>query len=224
MDTETLIRSLAEKVEPVRPLRSPWRRTASWAAMAAVYLVVLVAVMSPRSDLSVRMQEPAFLLEQTAALLTGLAAAVAAFMTVVPGARPTMALLPLAPLSLWLGTVTVGVVQEYSLAGGGLLAWRADWGCVVTVLVGAAVPGVAMVRMLRSGVPLTPRLSALLGGLAAAGFGNLGVCLFHPHSSSLIVLFWHCGTVLALAVLAGVAGTRLLRWPAPPNASGTVPV
>jgi hypothetical protein len=219
MDTETLIRSLAEKVEPVRPLRSPWRRTAAWAAIAAIYLVVLVAVMSPRSDLSARMQEPGFLFEQTAALLTGLAAAVAAFASVVPGARRRMALLPLVPLLLWLGTVTVGAAQEYSLAGGGALAWRADWACVATVLVGASVPAAAMARMLRRGVPLSPRLSAALGGLAAAGFGNLGVCLFHPHSSNLIVLFWHCGTVLVLAALAGTMGARLLRWPAAAHAS-----
>jgi hypothetical protein len=167
------------------------------------------------------MQEPGFLLEQTAALLTGLAAAVAAFASVVPGGRRVIALLPLVPLSLWLGTVTVGAAQEYSLAGGGPLAWRSDWACVVTVLVGASVPAAAMVRMLRRGVPLSPHLSAALGGLAAAGLGNLGVCLFHPHSSSLIVLFWHCGTVLALAVLAGIVGPWLC-WPSPRSASRAV--
>jgi hypothetical protein len=42
---------------------------------------------------------------------------------------------------------------------------------------------------------------------------NLGVCVFHPHSSNLILLFWHCGTVLVLAALAGMAGRHLLRWP-----------
>jgi hypothetical protein len=67
--------------------------------------------------------------------------------------------------------------------------------------------------MLRRGVPLSPRLTAALGGLAAAGLGNLGVCLFHSHSSNLIVLVWHCGTILAVAALAGMAGGRLLRWP-----------
>jgi len=219
MDTEHLIRSLAGNVEPVEPLRSPWRRTAAWAAIAALYALVLIVVMSPRSDLGARMQEPRFLLEQLAALLTGLAAAAAAFATVVPGRRRTMALLSLAPLSVWLGTVAASAAQEYSLAGFSVLTWRTDWACVVTILVGAAVPGVAMVRMLRRGVPLTPHLSAALGGLAAAGLGNLGVCLFHPHSSNLILLVWHCGTVLVLAALAGAVGTRLLRWPASPNAT-----
>jgi hypothetical protein len=67
--------------------------------------------------------------------------------------------------------------------------------------------------MLQCGAPLTPRLSSAFGALAAAGLGNLGVCFFHPHSSDLILLFWHCGSVFAFTALAGVAGTYLLRWP-----------
>jgi hypothetical protein len=71
-----------------------------------------------------------------------------------------------------------------------------------------------MLRMLRRGAPLTPHLTAALGGLAAAGLGNLGICLFHPHTSNLVMLVWHCGTVLAVAALAGVVGGQLLHWPA----------
>jgi hypothetical protein len=70
-----------------------------------------------------------------------------------------------------------------------------------------------MAMMLRRGAPLTPRLTAALGGLAAAGLGNLGICLFHPHDSNLVMLVWHCGTVLVLAALAGAAGGQLLQWP-----------
>ena len=70
-----------------------------------------------------------------------------------------------------------------------------------------------MGAMLRRGAPVAPHVSAAFGALAAAGLGNLGVCLFHPHSLSLILLFWHCGTVLVLATVAGVAGGRILQWP-----------
>ena len=73
--------------------------------------------------------------------------------------------------------------------------------------------------MLRRGASITPRLTAALGGLAAAGLGNLAACLFDPHSSNLVVLVWHCGTVLAVAALAGITGAHLLRWPP----SGRVP-
>lgn len=213
MDTELLIRSLAEHVEPVRPLRRPWLRAAVWAAVAAAYLAVLIIVMAPRADLGARMREPQFLIEQVAALFTGLTAALAAFATVVPGYSRRVTWLPFVPLSVWIGTVAIGAGQEYARVGGGVLGWQVDWACVGTILMGAAVPGAAMAVMLRRGAAVTPRLSAAFGALAAAGLGNLGVCLFHPHSSSLILLVWHCGTVLVLAALAGILGAHLLRWP-----------
>jgi hypothetical protein len=213
MDTEHLIDELSRRVEPVRPLNRPWRRTGAWALIAAVYLLVLIVIMSPRQDLGARMQDPRFLIEQMAALLTGLTAAAAAFATVVPGYRRSVMLLPVGPLLVWVGAVAAGALEEYMQVGGGVLGWQLDWACVGTILAGAAVPAVTMQVMLQQGAPITPRRSAALGGLAAAGMGNLGVCLFHPHSSNLILLFWHCGTVLILAALAGVAGRRLLRWP-----------
>jgi hypothetical protein len=67
-------------------------------------------------------------------------------------------------------------------------------------------------------VPLTPRLTAALGALAAAGVGNIGICFFHPHGSRLAVLVWHCGTVLLVAAMAAVAGARFVRWPMAPRA------
>ena len=127
MDTDRLIHTLAENVQPVTPLRPPLVRMTVWAAVAVVYLAVLVAVMSPREDLGRRMQEPRFLIEQGAALLTGLSAAVAAFATVVPGYPRRVLLLPLVPLSVWVGTVTVGAVGEYAASGAGVLVWQLDW-------------------------------------------------------------------------------------------------
>jgi hypothetical protein len=215
MDTERLIRSLVDNLTPVRPLRRPWRRTAAWAAGAALYLAVLILVMSPRDDLGARMRDSRFVIEQVAALLTVLTAAAAAFASVVPGCRRRMLLLPLAPLTAWLGIVGIGALRDVQLSGQGAVLFQADWHCVATVLAGATVPAVAMALMLRRGVPLTPHVTAGLGGLAAAGLGNLGVCLFHPDSSNVVVLVWHSGTVLLLAALAAWAGAHVLRWPPP---------
>jgi hypothetical protein len=80
-------------------------------------------------------------------------------------------------------------------------------------LIGAALPAVTITLMLRRGLPLRPRLAAALGALAAAGVGNIGICFFHPHNSSLAVLVWHCGTVFVFAAAAAIAGGRLLRRP-----------
>jgi hypothetical protein len=213
MDTERLIYTLAEELEPVSPLRRPWHRTMVWAAAGAIYLALLVRIMSPRDDLALRLQDPWFLLEQGAALLTGLTAAAAAFATSIPGHRRSLVWLSLAFAAVWVAIVGIGALRDIRLANPGTGLFQADWPCVWTVLIGAAAPAAIMATMLRRGVPLTPHLSAALGGLAAAGLGNLGVCFFHAHTSNLIVLVWHCVPVLFIAALAGMAGGQLLRWP-----------
>lgn len=214
MDTERLIRTLAEQVQPVRRLRRPWRRTLAWTAIGAAYLMGLVMLVPPRDDLGARMQDPWFLLEQAAALLTGLTAAVAAFATIVPGHRRRVVAWPIAAAAVWIGVVGAGAFLELSRAGAAFLVEQADWGCVWTILAGASVPAVVMGAMLRRGAPLSPHVTTALGGLAAAGLGNLGICLVHPHSSSVVVLVWHCGTVLAVAALAAAAAGQFLSWPA----------
>ena len=210
MKTEHLIADLARDARPVRPLRRPWRRTAVWAAAGFTYLALLMAMMPVRADLALRMQEPRFIVEQLAALLMGVTAAAAAFATSVPGHRRAILWAPIVSLGVWIGAVVIGVAQD---ATRGDLSVQADWGCIATILMGAAVPALAMALMIRRGAPITPRLTATLAALAAAGLGNVGICVFHPHSSNLVILLWHCGTVLLIAALAGVAGAYLLRWP-----------
>jgi hypothetical protein len=213
MDTERLIRTLAEAAEPVRPLDRPWRRTVLWTVAGVCYLVLLVVVMSPREDLSVRMRDPWFLVEQMVAFITAVTAALAAFATVIPGQRRSVIWLPIVSAGTWLTIVGVGALRDARLAQAGSAVLQADWGCVGAVLVGAAVPAVVMAAMLRRGAALTPHVTAALGGLAAVGLGNLGICLFHPHSSNVTVLVWHGGTVVVVAALIGLAGAQVLPWP-----------
>jgi hypothetical protein len=212
MKTEQLIVDLARDARPVRPLRRPWRRTAAWAAAGIAYLAVLIALMPVRGDLALRMQDPRFIVEQVAALLTGVTAAAAAFATSVPGHRRAILWAPFVALAVWLGAVVIGVAQDAARAPGEVV-FQADWGCVATILIGAAVPAAVMASMIRRGAPVSPRLTAALAALAAAGLGNVGICIFHPHSSNLVILLWHCGTVLLIAAMAGALGASLLRWP-----------
>ena len=209
MKTEQLIAELARDVAPVQPLGPPWRRTLVWALGAVFYLALLTVMMTPRDDLGLRMRDPRFMLEQVAALLSGLTAALAAFATTIPGYRRDVILVPLVFLAVWITLVSVGAMQDPRVAG---VVFEGDWRCVATILAGAALPALTMGIMIRRGAPLNPHETAALAVLAAAGLGNLGACLFHPHGSNVIVLVWHCGTVLVLAVAAGLLGHVLLPW------------
>ncbi|MBM4194670.1 MAG: DUF1109 domain-containing protein [Gemmatimonadetes bacterium] len=212
MDTDRLIHALSNELTPVTPLAHPWRRTLAWTAGAAAYLALMVFVTTPREDVGARLRDPLFMLEQVAALVTGLTAAWTALASAVPGRRPPVAL-PFAAAAVWLALVVAGAVRDARLAADGTALFQADWGCVGTVVAGTIGPAAVMTVMLRRAAALTPRLTAALGGLGAAGLGNLGSCLSHPDASNVIVLVWHVGTVMAVAMLAGVLGPRFLHWP-----------
>lgn len=211
-DTDGLIRRLAEKIEPVRPLPRPWVRTAAWVAFSIPYIAIVVLVMTPRQDLPLKIADPRFIIEQVSAVAAGIAAAAAAFATIIPGYNRRFLMLPLLPLAVWLGTVGHGCIQDWIQFGPDGLPVRPGWLCFPVIALIGAFPAIAMAVMLRRGAPLTPHLTAALGGLAAAGLGSFGLRLIHPEDASVMVLVWQIGSVLVLSALAGGVGRYLLNW------------
>jgi tetrahydromethanopterin S-methyltransferase subunit C len=69
-----------------------------------------------------------------------------------------------------------------------------------------------MVVMLRRGAPLAPRVTIALGALAVAAVGNFGLRLFHLGDASIMVLFWHFGTITLLSAFAACLGPQVLYW------------
>ncbi len=211
MDTDKLIERLAENADPVRRLAAPWVRTAMWIAISAPYVALVVAMMAPRSDLQEKLSDFRFLLEQVAALSTGIAAATAAFISIVPGYDRRVALLPLAPLCVWLASLAEGCIQALVQGGAGL-DLASDFVCIPAIALVGALPALAMALMLRRGAPLRPHISTALGGLAAAGLGNFGLRFCHPQDASVMVLVWQMGTVFLLTMLSAWAGRLILDW------------
>jgi hypothetical protein len=210
METDQLIQTLAADARPVRPLASPWARTALWLAVALPYIALVVVVISPRADLLAKLADARFLVEQIAALTTGIAAAIAA--STVPGYDRKVLLLSALPLAVWLGSLGEGcprTIWQYGFAG---LSLQPDWFCLPAIMLVGDMPVVAMVIMLRRGAPLFPYLSADFGALAAASLGNFGLRLFHPQDASLMVLVWQVGSVFILTTLGCSAGRTILNW------------
>ena len=211
-DTEELIRRLAEDIEPIRPLPPPWISTGVWLVLAIPYVILVVLVMSPRGDLPTKIADLRFVIEQVAALATGITAAIAAFATVVPGHNRKLIVLPLLPLAMWLGSLGQGCVQDWIQLGRQGLSLRPDWFCLPAIILTGSVPAFVMAVMLRRGAPLSPHVTTALGGLAAAGLGNFGLRLFHPQDASVMVLFWQFGAVFVVSAVAAWAGGYLLNW------------
>jgi len=168
--------------------------------------------MPARHDLSSNLSDPTFVIEQIAALATGAAAAVAAFASVVPGRNRKWVLLPVLPFAIWLGSLGPACMQELRRFGLEALPLRHSLWCFPAIVLLGAIPALAMTVMLRPGAPLTPHVTAALGGLAAAGIGNFGVRIIHPEDVSVMLLVWHVGGVTVLCALAAKVGSYLFNW------------
>lgn len=212
METDKLIQRLAATAEPVARLSPPSVRLARWLTLGIPYAALVVVVMSPRPDLGAKFADPSYLIEQFAALATGVIAGFAAFASIVPGFDRRVLLLPLIPFAVWFGSLGVGCVQSWVQLGSAGLSIQPDWFCFPAIVLVGMVPAIAMALMLRRGAPLTPHLTTALGGLAAAGIGNFGLRFFHPQDASIMVLVWQMGTVFVLTALAGWSGRLLLNW------------
>jgi hypothetical protein len=212
MNTDLLIDRLARDFKPVRPLRRPWMRTALWLLGTSLYLGALTLSMTSKDDVAANVTHWRFIVQQLAAIAIGISAAVAALISVAPGYSRRVFLLPALMVTAWLGTLIVGFPQEWHQAGLVGPAVQREWVCVLTIVLGGAVPAVGLAVMLRRGAPLTPRLATALAVLASAGLANVVACVSHPHPSSIAVLVWHGSTIVVLFCFGGSVGRSVLTW------------
>ena len=212
METSDLIVRLVAQSTPVRRLPAPWLRGLLWLAIASPYVAIVVMLGPMPHDLSPIQRDAQFLIEQAATLATAITAAIVAFCSVIPGYNRRLLLLPLLPFAAWLATLGEGCLRDWIRLGAQGLELRPDWGCLPSAAWIGIVPAIAIVVMLRRGAPLFPRASIALGGLAVAALANFGLRLFHLGDASIMVLFWHFGSVTLLSTLAAASGRYLLRW------------
>jgi hypothetical protein len=181
-----------------------------WSAIALAYLALLyLAWPMPRIAWPA---DDRFILEQAAALLTGITAAISAFSTVVPGTRRTMLIAPILPCGAWLGTVSERCVHEAAVGSHLLPFLLSHCACLPVTLLAAVPPAVAIMVMLRRGAPMAPHLTTVLGALAAAGLGNFGIRFVHTSDAGVVVLVWHLLAVFLLSLGLAAIGERIINW------------
>ena len=213
MRTDELIDRLGRDVTVAQPLPAPGIRTAMWTVWAVSFLIVVVVMMFAVMSSAGVPPTALYLVQQGAALVTGIMAARAAFASVIPGSKNRMWVLPATGAAVWgVSLLWAGVsdLQAYGTLG---VTSQSDWPCVVSMTLSGLVVGSPLVWMLRRGAPLTPGLTAFLAALAALSFANIEACLTRPHTFALTVLLWHGGTLAAVAALCALTGRRWLRWP-----------
>ena len=213
--TPDLIASLAANATPVRRLRPPVMRAASWLLLAAVVLTLLAINQGIRPDLAQRLREPTFATGLAASLLTGVLAAVAAFLVSLPDRSRLWLLLPMPALVLWLSNIGYQCLVQWIDIGPDGVSLGEAARCFATLVLTSLPLSLAMLVMLRYAAPLRPTAVTLTGSLAVAAITATALSLFHTVDATLMILMWNLGTAALFVALAGVFGRRMFRWVAP---------
>ena len=213
MKTDELIDRLGRDVTVTRPLPTPGMRTAVWMVWALSYLILVAVMMFAVMSSAGVTPTPLYLVQQSAALVTGIMAARAALASVIPGANDRVWVVPAIGVATWAAALLWAGVLDLQASGTLGVTSQSDWPCVASMTVGGLLVGAPLAWMLRRGAPLTPNLTVGLAALAALSVANIEACLTRPHAFALTVLLWHGGTVAAIATLCAIMGHRWLRWP-----------
>ena len=213
--TPDLIASLAANATPVRRLRPPVMRAASWLLLAAVVLTLMAINQGIRPDLAQRLREPTFATGLAAPLLTGVLAAAAAFLVSLPDRSRLWLLLPVPALVLWLSNIGYQCLVQWIDIGPDGVSLGEAARCFATLVLTSLPLSLAMLVMLRYAAPLRPTAVTLTGSLAVAAITATALSLFHTVDATLMILMWNLGTAALFVALAGVFGRRMFRWVAP---------
>lgn len=213
--TPDLINALATNAPPVRRLRPPLVRAACWLMLGAIIIALLAISQGIRPDLSERLQEATFVFSMAGALLTGVFAAVAAFMLSLPDRSRLWVLFPAPTLVLWLSTIGYQCLTNWvSLQPDGMRLGETAR-CFATLVLTSLPLSLAMLVMLRYAAPLRPTAATLTGSLAVAAITATALSLVHDLDATLMILVWNLGTALMFVVLAGAFGPKMFLWVGP---------
>ncbi len=214
MKTPELIDALVADAMPVRRLRPPLVRVAAWLLLAAMLVILLAVTHGFRSDLSARLASPQFVIGTSAALLTGILAAVAAFLTSVPDRSRLWLTLPAPALAVWLSTIGYGCMTDWvTMAPDGDHMGEAAH-CLATLLLTSIPLAAAMLVMLRHAALIRPAPIVLCGGLAVGAITSSALSLLHDLDATSMILAWNLGTAAVICALAAAFGRKTLAWAA----------
>jgi hypothetical protein len=202
-------------LKPVRRLRPPVTRAACWLLLAAVVVGLLAVGQGVRPDLATRIHDPSFAAGIVGAILTGVLAAVAAFLVSLPDRSRLWLLLPAPAVVLWLTNIGYQCLGDWVSFGPDAVSIGEATRCLATLVLTSLPLSLAMLVMLRYAAPLRPTAVTCMGSLSVAAITATALSLFHSGDATLMIIMFNIGTAMMFVGLGGVFGHRMMQWIAP---------
>ncbi|HQT76244.1 MAG: hypothetical protein B7Z80_09475 [Rhodospirillales bacterium 20-64-7] len=209
-DTERLIADLAASLESVRPLRQPMLRALFWLMAEAALFLAVALVHGFRPDLSTQFDNPHFVAEWSAALLTALVTGIATFHVSIPGRESWWVAISVAAIAIWLLSLMSDVVAELRALGPDEIVMRTSWTCVEFLAVVGLLTIVGTMFLVRTGSVTNPVATVMLTGISVTTLASWDLELFHKLDTATELLVWHLSTITAVLAVTRAGGPRLL--------------
>lgn len=213
--TPDLIESLAANMKPVRRLRPPVMRAACWLLLAALVVTLIAVSQGIRPDLAQRLHDPAFVAGIIGAALTGVLAAVAAFLVSLPDRSRLWLLLPAPAVAIWLSNIGYQCLTHWISMGPDGVGLGETIRCLATLVLTSLPLSLAMLLMLRYAAPLRPTAVTFMGSLSVAAITATALSLFHSADATVMVIMFNIGTAAMFVGLGSLFGRRMFEWVAP---------
>ena len=207
--TPELINSLAANLTPVQRLRPPVARAFTWLMLALFVLALLSVSHGLRPDFEQRLTDTEFVVNATAALMTGVLAAIAAFMVSLPDRSRLWLLLPVPATILWLTSVGYQCLTHWVAFEANSISLGDTARCFATLVLTSLPLSLAMLIMLRYAALLRPTAVTLMGSLAVAAITATALSLFHAFDATVMILIWNFGTAGLIVGIGAIAGWRM---------------
>lgn len=213
MRTDELIEVLSAKVEPVSRFAVERRVMIGLAAGAMLAMLILVAWLGLRPDLSRAASTTAFWMKFVFNLAVGVAAMALSCRLGRPacGSRTQWwVLAALISIVMLVGVLQIALAPASERLGIWLgSTWRV---CPVRIIVLSIPALIGMLWAFRRLAPTQLRRAGLSAGLAAGGVGASVYALACQESSMAFVATWYSLGILAVGLIGALLGPRLLRW------------
>jgi len=200
---------------PVRRLRPPLVRAGCWLMLATIILGLLAVSQGIRPDLLQRLPQSGFAIGISASLLTGIGAAIAAFMVSLPDRSHLWLLLPAPALFVWLSAIGYQCLTRWISFEPSGVELGETARCFATLVLTGLPLSLAMLVMLRYAAPLRPTATVLTGSLAVAAITATALSLFHQLDATVMILIWNLGTAVMFIGLSGAFHRKIFSWVTP---------
>lgn len=210
--TPDLIESLAANMKPVRRLRPPVIRASCWLLLAALVVALLAVSQGIRPDLDERLRQPAFAAGMAGSILTGMLAAIAAFLVSLPDRSRLWLLLPAPAVLIWLFNIGYQCLGNWVSIGPNGVDTGEALRCLATLVLTSLPLSLAMLVMLRYAAALRPTAVTLMGSLSVAAITATALSLFHTVDATLMILMFNIGIGVMFVGLGSLFGSRMFSW------------